>query len=598
MAEKFDKLVKIGEEVCKKEFTDYENKYREFVTSYTKAIALTATYSAVSGGKSWPKEFFKDSPNPTTFGELFKWMFDKDYGSRYYDQKDVVGESESVYLDPITGKEYKTRVEAAGRVPLAPEKEGDKGLPDDIIEAAIVGNEEIKQIYASLRKNYRDTQNYLTYKKILQEITISVYSEKVVKQYLERVTSEGIRTWTLDKFLEIWRDGLQGKNSMQSDVGIADFVGREYPLYQEVYGGNFWAVIDNPWSARKNAEGPQTLVDAIREKSSDPAANNALGTSASEAEAAKAAGDDAAKGMSSSTPLKYIPFVDGLADGFQIDMKVDLPDFKIYVGDPESWKELDAVDPDGQQLDENGEPDEYTEEKYDERYLDLDIPSDSLEKALLKEGLPYTEEDRKKEQDADNGVILKIEGRIPVRASDADTLWKQLEKYYGEKEVPAGSNKGTNITRFLKDTGLGSPAPWCMAFVYSNFKEFTNSIGQKNMLKKTASCMNQWQATPKDCQILAKLAAKNPNLVRGGQVFIKSRDGGGHTGIVLKRDGNTHFYSIDGNSGDMVRLNRYKISNMLGFIEYFSNDAFQSRFEELATTLISTKSFASGGKET
>ena len=173
-----------------------------------------------------------------------------------------------------------------------------------------------------------------------------------------------------------------------------------------------------------------------------------------------------------------------------------------------------------------------------------------------------------------------------------------MEKYYGEKEVPAASNKGKNITRFLKDAGLGSPAPWCMAFVYSNFKEFTEGIGQKNYLKKTASCLNQWSATPKDCQILASLAAKNPALVKAGQVFIKTRDGGGHTGIVLKRDGDSHFYSIDGNSGDMVRINRYKISNMLGFIEYFSNDAFQNRLEELAGAFIATKTFSSGGKET
>lgn len=364
MAEKFDKLVKICEEVCKKEFAQYEDRYRQFVTSYTKAIALTATYSAVSNGKSWPKEFFKDSPNPATYGDLFKWMFDKEYGSRYYDEKDVVGEDDSVYLDSITGKEYRTRIEAAGRVPNAPENPEDKGLPDDIIEASVIGNEEIKQIYASLKKNYRDTQNYLTYKKILQEITISVYSEKVVKQYLENVTSEGIRTWTLEKFSEIWRDGLQGKSGMQRDVGIADFVGREYPLYQEVYGGNFWVVIDNPWSKRENPEGPQALADAIREKSPDPDA--AKGTTASGTTASGTSASDAASatGPSASTPLKYTPFVEGLPDGYQINAKTDLPDFMIYVSDPNTWKALDAVDPDGQQLDENGEPDEYTEEKF------------------------------------------------------------------------------------------------------------------------------------------------------------------------------------------------------------------------------------------
>lgn len=439
MAEKFDKLVKIGEEVCKKEFADYENRYREFVTSYTKAIALTATYSAVSNGKSWPKEFFKDSPNPTTFGELFKWMFDKDYGSRYYDQKDVVGESVSVYLDRITGKEYNSRVEAAGRVPLAPEREGDKGLPDDIIEASIVGNEEIKQIYASLRKNYRDTQNYLTYKKILQEITISVYSEKIVKQYLEKVTSEGIRTWTLDKFLEIWRDGLQGKNSMQSDVGIADFVGREYPLYQEVYGGNFWVVIDNPWSKRNNPEGPQALVDAIREKSPDPDAakgTTASGTTASGTTASDAA---AATGPSASTPLKYTPFVEGLQDGYQISSKTDLPDFMIYVSDPKTWKELEPVDQEGQQFDETGEPDEYTEEEF----AGLSEEEVQIQAAVTK----YQEDSTKTENNTPAAPQQEIEDAIKTTKVSSESALYDLAGSLARK---LGKNARVNSENMRK----------------------------------------------------------------------------------------------------------------------------------------------------
>ena len=367
MAEKFDKLVKICEEVCKKQFAEYEKNYMEFVESYTKGIALTATYSATVNGKSWPKDFFKDSPNPGTYGDLFKWLFDKEYGSKYYDQKDVVGGDVSVYIDDITGKEYQIRIEAADRVPMAPEKPDDKGLPDDIIESAVAGNAEIAQIYKILKRYYRRSVGYLIYKKILQEITVSVYSEKVVKQYLERLTPEGIRTWTPEKFSEIWRDGLQGKSISSNDVGIADFVGREYPLYQEIYGGNFWVVIDNPWSKRENPEGPQALADAIREKSSDPDANNPKGTTASEASTGASASDAAAAGPSASTPLKYKPFVEGLADGFQIQAKMDLPDFKIFVGNPDEWKALDPVDPEaegGQLFDENGEPDEFTEEAW------------------------------------------------------------------------------------------------------------------------------------------------------------------------------------------------------------------------------------------
>ena len=373
MAEKFDKLVKICEETCKKEFQDYKKDYRTFLDAYANGIAITATYSGVysgSGGKSWPKDFFADAPNPATYGELFTWMYDKTYGSRYYSQKDA-GEDASVYLDDITGKEYATRVAAADRVPMA---KGDDDNLDDIIEAGLKGKANLEGIYKDLNRNWRDTQNYLIYKKIIEEITIPVFSEKVVKQYLDKVTNAKLKEWKKEDPGKIWRDGLQGKSSMQSDVGIIDFVAREYPLYQEVYGGNFWTTIDNPWSTRNGGpEAEQALLDAILEKSNDPSLNTPTGgPSMSETSSATGMSGSgmSASGPSASEPTKYKPFVEGLIDGFLIDPKTDLPDFKIYVSDPDTWKVLGLEGEEGEFVNVEGayidgaEPDEYAEEEY------------------------------------------------------------------------------------------------------------------------------------------------------------------------------------------------------------------------------------------
>ncbi len=252
----------------------------------------------------------------------------------------------------------------------------------------------------------------------------------------------------------------------------------------------------------------------------------------------------------------------------------------------------------------------YLEEAFagEEETLDDDQPSDDLKSFL---GELYTEEEAQLEQESAQQVAatntgqsstsnvveqtVNIEGKIPVSMSDAQTFWSQLESYNGKKEV--GNNAGDPVARFLKDVGLGTGNPWCMAFVYSMFKEFCNKKGVKNPLTKTGGTQYFWSQTPKAHKILASTAAANPSLVKAGQIFIKSRNGGGHTGIVLKLDGDKHFISIDGNSSDKVRLNRYQISNMMGFLDYFSNPYFQDKVAELATPLLKSSKIAKGGEK-
>jgi hypothetical protein len=190
------------------------------------------------------------------------------------------------------------------------------------------------------------------------------------------------------------------------------------------------------------------------------------------------------------------------------------------------------------------------------------------------------------------------ESVISTGPDDAGKLVGILNKYVGKKEE--GNNAGEMVKGFLKSVGLGTGNPWCMAFVYGIFDEFCKSKGIANPLYKTGAVLTFWNESkrkyPDGCIEAAK-AVKEPGLVKPGQIFIKSRSGGGHTGIVLKVDGDS-FVSIDGNSSDSVKLNRYKIANMIGFVDHFKNDSMSSSLASLANSIISANApTLGGGKE-
>ena len=190
------------------------------------------------------------------------------------------------------------------------------------------------------------------------------------------------------------------------------------------------------------------------------------------------------------------------------------------------------------------------------------------------------------------------EATITASPTDAGNLVGILKKYVGKREE--GNNSGEMVKRFLKSIGLGVGNPWCMAFVYAIFEEFCKSKGITTPLYKTGAVLTFWNESKKrspECCIEAKAAAADPSLVKPGQIFIKSRVGGGHTGIVIRVDGDS-FVSVDGNSSDQVKLNRYKIANMLGFVDHFKNPGISNSIASLASSMISTTApTLGGGKE-
>ena len=172
------------------------------------------------------------------------------------------------------------------------------------------------------------------------------------------------------------------------------------------------------------------------------------------------------------------------------------------------------------------------------------------------------------------------------------------------KEKPSGSNRSPEIDRYLKLTGLnnvnkyerdGAGYPWCMAFVYAMFDDFVNKLGLANPLPKTAGVLNHWNKADSNLKINIAEARANPSIVKPGQIFIQSRKGGGHTGIVTSVDTDKGtFKTIEGNTndqlsgeGDRVGRNTRKLSqsSLLGFIDYFKGNRNRN-FEETVAKVV------------
>lgn len=161
---------------------------------------------------------------------------------------------------------------------------------------------------------------------------------------------------------------------------------------------------------------------------------------------------------------------------------------------------------------------------------------------------------------------------------DAQKLSTIIQSYKDVKEY-GGDNRGKEVQAILKRVGLGAGASWCNAFVYTVFDDFCKEKGIINPLPKTGLVLAHWQkANPSlSKKITKQQALADPLLVRPGQAFFKTRDGGGHTGIVIGVDSdNKKFITVDGNSGDKVSIRKYSLAmpELLGFIDYVDDVEF------------------------
>jgi len=134
---------------------------------------------------------------------------------------------------------------------------------------------------------------------------------------------------------------------------------------------------------------------------------------------------------------------------------------------------------------------------------------------------------------------------------------RRAARHVGVKEDPPNSNSGPLIRKWLKRAGITTPAPWCMAFLYSMLCEVGVELDYPN--KASVGFFEEW-------------ARKNGRIVdvpqRGDLVCYRfdADNWPDHVGIVEKVGG-SYIYTIEGNTslgddanGGMVMRRRRLIS--------------------------------------
>ena len=136
-----------------------------------------------------------------------------------------------------------------------------------------------------------------------------------------------------------------------------------------------------------------------------------------------------------------------------------------------------------------------------------------------------------------------FDGLTEITRTAIELAFSQLGIY-----EDAGDNRGT-----MEKYGAGAGVPWCAAFVSWLFGKGQDS-NSNNPLDFTASVSNL-RSQAQEAGYYSEVGSYTPVP---GDIMIQKSKGASHTGIVVAVYGNT-IYTIEGNSGDAVRLREYEI---------------------------------------
>lgn len=118
----------------------------------------------------------------------------------------------------------------------------------------------------------------------------------------------------------------------------------------------------------------------------------------------------------------------------------------------------------------------------------------------------------------------------------------------GVEEHPRGSNRGSEVDKFLNRAGVPPGNPWCMAFVYTCVDDAAKQLGIANPMaaiedKGSCSAVFHW----------AKTHNKLVSSPIPGDIFlcVGGESGHYHTGFVAGAvDADSHFATLEGNSNN------------------------------------------------
>ena len=224
MAEKLDLLIKECGDYFDAELVKLEVKYKKFTEDYNKAITNTQEFEIYKANgddtKIWPKDVFPDKPEIKTYGDLYKWLFNTEYGSVYYNEKEVSKNyrETSDLGDPVSGSPYKTRkvnpISGGGELYHLPTKLYEKLNKLLLIkdgDTQLQGFDPIQSdIYRPLKNNEDDIKRYKMFVYGKNTITPAVFSKKIVEKILSLVKSEYISAkWDKKTANDHWYEGFR-----------------------------------------------------------------------------------------------------------------------------------------------------------------------------------------------------------------------------------------------------------------------------------------------------------------------------------------------------------------------------------------------------
>ncbi|MBM6483439.1 CHAP domain-containing protein [Klebsiella pneumoniae] len=131
----------------------------------------------------------------------------------------------------------------------------------------------------------------------------------------------------------------------------------------------------------------------------------------------------------------------------------------------------------------------------------------------------------------------------------------------GVCEQPKGSNKGPEVSQYLRTVGINFPAAWCAAFVV-----WCHQQAGVTTIPRTGGVLDMWN------KARAKHSVNEP---QPGDVFIMDFGRGkGHTGFVERFSGDS-VHTIEGNTdanggreGYEVARRTRKLSSIKGFLRF------------------------------
>lgn len=268
MSEKLDLLIKECGVYFDKEVAKFEVIYKKFTEDYNKAITNTQEFEIFKANgddtKIWPRDVFPDKPEIKTYGDLYKWLFNIEYGTVYYNEKDV-------RYDDYTGKE-----EVNPKSPPISGGGGIDNLPHKLykkLHAGLDDNPNLDPVQSALfdplYESYDDVKRYKQYVYGRDVIKPENYSKKVIEVILREINNDYISTkWTPQTPDDMWYRGYPSKQSSGQNysIGLWDFIAREYPFSQDYYGGTSFLYLysGNPWSKKTTLY--DALIEAINEK--------------------------------------------------------------------------------------------------------------------------------------------------------------------------------------------------------------------------------------------------------------------------------------------------------------------------------------------